>query len=364
MPESGQGHTFVVRRSDGSDSKEYVLKRLKNPKREDYFEREIRAYMTLDHPNVLKVLDHGRTPKGKPFLITEYCTGGSLAQMPQFGIPAAGLRFFEQVVAGVAHAHEHQPPIYHLDLKPENIILEGGSALVCDFGICFIEDGQFSLTKEGPRGSIYYCAPELRGPKISGTSSLFAADVYSLGKVLYWLFTGEVYDGHEEDYGNEASRQLAHVFPSYPQFAFVDELVSKTVRRNPSERIASAVDLLHRVRRVAERIDAGGRVLDLRIPQRCLYCAEGHYRAAHEIIVLQGLVRDPRFPEIEARRAPDNPPYPEQSVYAGMRNAAGGLLGTRTTVGIPLLLICDYCGNVQYFRLDQTPDRHGENWRP
>lgn len=67
LSEGGQGHTFVVKRSDGSDSNEYVLKRLKNPERRDYFEREIQACETLDHPNVLKVLEHGQTPKGKPF---------------------------------------------------------------------------------------------------------------------------------------------------------------------------------------------------------------------------------------------------------------------------------------------------------
>jgi hypothetical protein len=46
-----------------------------------------------------------------------------------------------------------------------------------------------------------------------------------------------------------------------------------------------------------------------------------------------------------------------------MRNAAGTVLNVHK-VGIPLLLICDYCGNVQYFRLDITQDGHGENWRP
>jgi len=55
---------------------------------------------------------------------------------------------------------------------------------------------------------MYYCAPELRGPKISGTAPLSTADIYSLGKILYFLFTGEVYDGHEEDYGNETARQI------------------------------------------------------------------------------------------------------------------------------------------------------------
>jgi hypothetical protein len=73
---------------------------------------------------------------------------------------------------------------------------------------------------------MYYCGPELRNPKISGSPRLPAADVYSLGKILYWLFTNEVYDGHEEDYTDEASRRLATLFPSYPQFAFVDDLVA------------------------------------------------------------------------------------------------------------------------------------------
>ena len=210
LPGGGQGHTFVVRRSDGSDSKEYVLKRLINPKREDYFDREIEACTTLDHPNVLKVLEHGRTPKGKPFLITEYCSGQSLEHGIKFHNPASGLRFFEQIVMGVAYAHAHQPQICHLDLKPENILLKGGVPIVGDFGICFIDGEDVSLTSEGQRGSRYYCAPELRGPKIKGELQLLsAADVYSLGKVLYFLFTGEVYDGHEEDYENDQSRRLA-----------------------------------------------------------------------------------------------------------------------------------------------------------
>jgi hypothetical protein len=60
--------------------------------------------MTLDHPNALKVLEHGKTPKGLPFLITKYCSGGSIEHAPTFDKPASGLRFFEQIVAGVAHA--------------------------------------------------------------------------------------------------------------------------------------------------------------------------------------------------------------------------------------------------------------------
>jgi serine/threonine protein kinase len=229
LPEGGHAHTFVVMRADGTDNREYVLKRLKNPEREGYFEREVRACMTLDHPNVLKVRDHGRTPSGKPFLITEYCAGGALERRPDVEGLCSRLRLFEQVVAGVAHAHSQPYPIYHLDLKPENVLLKGCVPVVGDWGICFIEDGQVTVSKEGPRGSMYYCPPELRGPKISGDPALAAADVYSLGKILYFLFTGEVYDGHEEEYANDPSRSLAHLSPADLQFALVDDLVSKTV---------------------------------------------------------------------------------------------------------------------------------------
>src|SRR6266404_5721992 len=120
-PEGGQGHTFVVCRSNASDKKPYVLKRLKNPKRKDYFDREIQVCKSLDHPNVLKVIESGETPKGKPYLITEYCDGGSLAHATVCSTPLVGLRLFQQIVSGVVRAHENEPAIFHLDLKPENI---------------------------------------------------------------------------------------------------------------------------------------------------------------------------------------------------------------------------------------------------
>ncbi|HLX43454.1 MAG TPA: serine/threonine-protein kinase [Bryobacteraceae bacterium] len=369
LSEGGQGHTFVIRRADESDDKRYVLKRLKNPNRADYFSREVTACLTLDHPNVLKVIEQGVTPKGKPFLITDFCEGGSLDGV-ELDDPAAGLRFFRQIVAGVAAAHASQPPIYHLDLKPENIFLSDGRPVVGDFGICFIEDGIVGMTSEGPRGSMYYCAPELRGPRIEGTPSKAAADVYSLGKILYWLFTKEVYDGHEEDYGNESGRHLARRFPSHPQFALVDELVSATVRRKSTDRIQNAADLGDRVQRIADRIEAGGRVLDLNIPQRCLYCAEGHYRPSYDAVSNRQHLGKPSWPDITQRRNPDDPSRRgplqgnQPGLYEDLNKAASPHIGISKDRSLILLLVCDFCGNVQYFRLDLTSDRHGENWRP
>jgi hypothetical protein len=194
---------------------------------------------------------------------------------------------------------------------------------------------------------------------------LAAADTYSLGKVLYWLFTHDVYDGHEEEYGSVPERHLAHLFPSDPEFTFIDELVSKLVRRNPAERFANANDLQSRVQQVIDRIDAGGHVLDLRIPQRCLYCGVGKYRPAHDLFPTAGFPRagKPKFPDIAQRKSQEYPPYPEESMYAALRAVRRDLLATpQLGSGIPLFLICDKCGNIQFFRLDAADN--GACWRP
>ncbi len=360
LDEGGQGHTFVVRRSDQSDLAEYVLKRLKNPTREEYFEREIRACERLNHPNVLQIVEHGKTPKGKPYLITPFCEGGSLEAHQQYSRPIDGLGVFFQICAGVAHAHESG--IYHLDIKPANIFLQKGTPVVGDFGICYIEDGAYEMTREGPRGSIYYCAPELRGPKIRSAAPLSAADVYSLGKVLHWIFSHDVRDGHQEDYSLSSENLLSELFPAFPDFTFVDELIEGTVQREPSLRIekgfSNAADLRDRVEKIIARIEAGGRVLDLAKPIRCLFCANGNYRP---LAVL---------PPIKDRLAPLDPtrlPSYAPDIYAQMRNAAANK-GYRSSPGGtgsigPLILTCDYCGNVQEFRFDLAPQAT-KNWKP
>ena len=78
LSEGGQGRTFIVRDAQNpTDGPKYVLKRLKNPKRLDRFRREVEATLILDHPNILKVIDHD-LDGDNPFLVSEYCIGGTL----------------------------------------------------------------------------------------------------------------------------------------------------------------------------------------------------------------------------------------------------------------------------------------------
>jgi serine/threonine protein kinase len=356
LVEGGQAHTFVVRRSDGSDTKQYVLKRLKNLKRADRFEQEVDAYQTLDHPSILKLVAHGKTPKGNPFLIAEFCADGSLDRHEKFESPLGGLRVFEKIVAAIAYAHAQPKAVFHLDLKPENILLKDSQPIIGDFGICYVENSELTLTSFGPHGSRYYCVPELQGPKITGDPPLGAADVYSLGKILYWLFTREVYPSHE-DYA-EQERFLARLFPSHPEFAFIDELIQKSVRRRAAERFANADEFHQQVGRVMQRMAARGHVLDLDVPQRCLYCAEGFYHADGPQISSDERT-NPYVPAGNATQA-------ERPIFQDLRRKRNYIFGSvnDTQVGTPIVMVCDYCGNIQYFRFDLTKDKTGANWKP
>ncbi|MCA9684656.1 MAG: serine/threonine protein kinase, partial [Myxococcales bacterium] len=88
------------------------------------FDREAQAASRLDHPNIVRVDDHGRDEDGAAFMVMELLEGGELqAQIgPDRPWPAArALDMLEQVLTGLAHAHA--AGIVHRDLKPENIFL-------------------------------------------------------------------------------------------------------------------------------------------------------------------------------------------------------------------------------------------------
>ena len=366
----GQSHAYLVRDAEGNVEDRYVAKVLNginDPLRRQRLEREIASCREFNHPNVVRLIDAGLTGNSNyPFLVLPYYEHGSLGDFRALlgDNPTELLSFFAKICDGVAYVHEKG--VIHRDIKPANIFVNRDrQPIVGDFGISF-RDAEDRVTQPmevvAPR---WFGAPELRNGYLENPTR--SADVYSLGKLLYWLFAGKVYDREEQDYcANE--RKLAAVLDgSVPAYSFVDQLVEATVRYDPNDRkIPGAKNFAGVVRQTIERIKAGGHVLNLRLPQRCIFCGLGTYRAAHEENSLTGPPRpgQMKFSEIEQRQVQENPTYPEQSKYATMRNAARNLLAAAATVGIPLVLICDYCGNVQYFRWDLAQDGYGKNWRP
>jgi serine/threonine-protein kinase len=152
------------------------------------FRREARAAAGLSHPGVAAVYDYGEAG-GQPFIVMELVEGENLAERVAAGGPLPWREAFaigEQVAAALAAAHAHG--LVHRDVKPANIMLgRDGRAKVTDFGIAQAAQAN-TLTRTGMvLGSANYVAPEqARGGHVGP-----AADLYSLGCVLFEAVTGE-----------------------------------------------------------------------------------------------------------------------------------------------------------------------------
>ena len=159
------------------------------PRELERFRRETEAVAALRHPNVVQIYDVGETA-GRPYFTMEYVDGGSLAQkldsQPLAVREAAGLLL---TLAGAVEA-AHRAGIVHRDLKPSNVMLTSdGTPKIGDFGLARRLDGEAGLTRTGAAvGTPSYMAPEQAGE--NKTEPGPAADVYSLGAILYELLTG------------------------------------------------------------------------------------------------------------------------------------------------------------------------------
>jgi tRNA A-37 threonylcarbamoyl transferase component Bud32 len=323
----GQGFVELVTRE--GDSAEYVRKRLKNVEsreRRRRFEDELRAYRELRHKNIVQLVDFEMESEGKqrPYIVTEYCQGGSLEDGKwRRGTIRQVLQDFLQVCDGLACAHDRG--VIHRDIKPANIYLRSdGTIAVGDFGLCLFDDSGERLTAtDEVAGSRWYCAPELGDGRLEGVRP--SCDVYSLGKLLYWMLTGRVFD--REKHRDEEWR-IGRTDLPFPIYELVNQLLDRMIVADPWKRYQGAQVVAEAVRGLLNIEDAGGRAIGLGVPLLCTFCANGIYQ----------WIADPFKNNERASTAAEN-------------------FGVRM-VGNPMwmILICPTCSNVQLFRPDLVPE--------
>jgi serine/threonine protein kinase len=163
------------------------------------FEAERQALALMDHPAIAKVLAGGSTDQGRPYLAMEYVRGVPLDQhcdQARLSLRAR-LELFQQVCAGVQHAH--QKAILHRDLKPSNVLValtDGkAQAKIIDFGVAkalALPLTQKTLQTELGQvvGTLEYMSPEQANLTQQDIDT--RADVYSLGVMLYQLLSGSL----------------------------------------------------------------------------------------------------------------------------------------------------------------------------
>lgn len=269
----GMGVVYLGSRDDGVYEQQVAIKLLPptrlltgEKQREQLLSRfdDERAMLAqLQHPNIVRIFDGGRSQQGVPYLVMEYVDGVDLLHYCQrhgLGV-AARLRLFAEVCEAVQEAHRHL--IVHRDLKPGNVLVDAqGVPHLLDFGIAKLidpiraaqTDAQTTMLAMTPA----YASPEqLRHQPITTRS-----DIYSLGVMLYELLTGiRPYQAFEHSPVEmeraisqmnppTLSRALhqANAAPGYAQLprrlpVDLETIVAKALHKEPQRRYGSAQEL-------------------------------------------------------------------------------------------------------------------------
>jgi len=208
------------------------------------FKQEIRLARRITHPNVVRTHDLGDS-NGLRFVSMELVEGRTLGQLIEAEkiLPtAAGLRIAKQVCRGVEAIH--QVGIVHGDIKPQNVMVQAsGGAKIMDFGSAHLASDGGTTAQGSVVGTLGYMSPEqARGRRLDSRS-----DIYSLGIVLYEVFTGAL--PFEGDTPLAVALKHVHHAPPLPRskHAGIDPaiaaIVLKCIEKDVSARFQSAREL-------------------------------------------------------------------------------------------------------------------------
>ncbi|MEO5628726.1 MAG: protein kinase [Thermomonas sp.] len=266
--EGGMGQVWLAMRADGLYERKVALKLLRpglaDPRLRQRFDREREILARFAHPFIARLLDAGIDREGQPYLALEYVDGEPITdycRSRQLDL-AARIDLFRQVCEAVSHAHANL--IVHRDLKPSNILVTpAGHVRLLDFGIAKLLDVELlplEQTRTGMRTfTLHYAAPE----QIRGEPVTTMTDVYSLGVVLYELFTGgkpyrlkrqtdaeweeAILDGEPLRASQAAARSEAESTKPYSPKRLsrelsgdLDNIVHKALGKRPEQRYVSA----------------------------------------------------------------------------------------------------------------------------
>jgi len=210
----------------------------------DRFLQEIKTAARLKHPYILKVHDSGAAG-GLLYYVMPYVESESLRQRleAEHQLPVAeALRIAREV--GEALDYAHRQGVVHRDIKPENILFEGGHAVVSDFGIALAAANARQTDSGIALGTIEYMSPEQSEAhrELDGRS-----DIYSLGLVLYEMFTGEPPRPTAAGTVKTLERLRRDVPPG------VGQVLTRALATDPKDRYASAAEFVAALARVGPR---------------------------------------------------------------------------------------------------------------
>lgn len=248
----GQGGMAQVYLAMDQKEKAYVAVKVMNddlaedPEFIKRFDTEARAASSLDHPNIVKIIDYGQDGELR-YIVQEYVEGMTLIDLIRKEGPLdwkAAVPLFIQI--GLALEHAHRRGVIHRDIKPHNILITRDMiAKVTDFGIArAVNANTITLTSGVTFGSVHYFSPEqARGSMVSEKS-----DIYSLGILMHEVLTSRLpFDGDTSvavaiKHLQEMPPPASSINPGLPKA--LDNIINKCVQKSPAKRYRDARDLV------------------------------------------------------------------------------------------------------------------------
>lgn len=256
LGEGGMGSVYLARdRESGSEVAVKVLHQsLSSDDAIARFFREVKATITVNHPNIVKVIDHG-TYRDKLVCVMERLKGSDLLGIVRSAdgrkLPWKRVRpIITQLCGGLYAAHREN--IIHRDLKPGNIFIlqsaDGRERVkILDFGLAKnIGDGNDDLTKTDTiMGTFKYMAPEQTLGKKDAYDQ--RTDIFTVGVIMYELLTGEV--PFKGENALDLLRKIREEKPVRPRVhnrdipGYVEEIILKAMEKDPRKRFQSMKEL-------------------------------------------------------------------------------------------------------------------------
>jgi len=275
LGEGGMGKVFLAARADELYQQQVAIKLVQagTGRTRDLllrFRAERQILANLNHPNIARLLDAGIASDGSPYLVMEYIQGEAIDHYSvarKLSI-AERLQLFRTVCAAVEYAHRNL--VIHRDIKPANILVTNdGVPKLLDFGIAKLmqtSESDASVTRATER----LMTPEYASPEqVLGEPMTTSSDVYALGVLLYVLLAGEPPFKVTTKSPLEMARIVCEQPPTRPSVTVaagsaatkadgkmlqgdLDNIVLKTLRKEPERRYVSVEALADDVRRYLE----------------------------------------------------------------------------------------------------------------
>ena len=201
---------------------------------------EARAAVAISHPNVIKIYDLALTSDRRPYIVMQLLEGAPLSRVLERGVSTElAVAMASDILRGLAAAHARG--VIHRDLKPDNIFVEHGRAVIVDFGLAKLlaDPRAANMTATGEAiGTPHYMAPE----QIRNSNVDHRADLYAVGCMLYQMLAGRppfdatapflLFDAH-----------INHAPPQIPRTDLPPHLsaaVMRALAKDPAERFQDA----------------------------------------------------------------------------------------------------------------------------